>query len=1289
MDIKEKLKKAESALKKKKWNEAFDITDNILMYNATNYKALLIHAQSLVGLGRLPEAIAVFKRAIEDQEKPIMAYYGLSQVYKDMRKHDEQLLNLKKVLEFESYFPALIEALKCCQRLKKLQLGNQIASEFLKNNQLSKKQDYQLHLILYHLNKDFGRVSDKLFLKLLSLGEDVHMEFFLSIFNNFSDYSKTEKMRNKKILIKLTNDYKIAQGYALLAQFDSAYWNFNPLHYDDEQIWDIITRAPSDNGWKSIVELKEKAMELSARFDEDDLDDFVVVLQAGLKRDNLIVHLFVHLLFYSFEIYDLVLDNFEITSILIDRIQATYDEDLSAQRQFLVCLALGSIRKLLYSDSNTLDILNLATDLEIEPNLIILIKCLLANENQDFKKVSEYTKSLKNAKLNDEDKADYYYCLSQLSFHANDFDEADKYVSISLKLNPDSSKFLMLRGKCALFRNELEVSYTYFTRVINFEENADAFAYLGLYFSRINDMNKARKCYQKALSLDDSHPIAAEHYVKEALNAKISHQNMVDILQTSEKVTRIDPSAFWAYEVMAKLFFQLKDYDKCIDACQSCIRMSKDLLIYEYMAESLFNIGKFSSALNTFNTLLELSPSDYLKIRIAALYLEIHDFDKCLCLIEDISELQESVSSLRCNAIRMQLIHNLNSGCTTKALLCLDRLFSIKSNSLSMYDNLSSSILCILKVPESIYRFTISRLMKIYLDISDSPLLKFPLKVPSEKSALLSLIALKCALNARNFCNAAISFKILFKYEIFDDNTVFELLRSNLSNLMWIPFGQYCVVSRRLALAQHAFVTEIKLKNSDEAWLNLGVLYLQKNELDIAKEALRKSRDINPKNVQTLYYLAFINHLCNDYSKAIIQLIHILSLKLDYKSLRLLILLSFKSNIVSDNIQFYIRQYISAGILDEFSYMGFCVLERGSSVPDIPSESLYEKMRYRNDVAVGGAVARESSDSVDLILNTMIYLDKKDAINAFESLQKFLQIVEWTDDLRLFVFKCLVKLQRYKEALNLLKGTKFVFEMNIVNIVVQQPLIPMSDLLMHEQLLYYKQLVNLHSKQAEIHLQRRIFMFPSQEHFSDLLRLKNESNYQNSSVSHNIKVVDYNKSILSSVELQRWNFMNPHKLTHSKSKSVMHQIIDCKSVSEALSQLQGIIKRGDGYWRVYLLLYRLLLKSGYKKSATFLIEKMPSNYILDVWKVWHYIFVEKNSKKASSLLDNTMLESQHKTLLLKIINSSIIDIKEDSSILEKLVYFTQLYDKDEGKAVEFIKSQNGHHRYDLILESIE
>jgi superkiller protein 3 len=86
------------------------------------------------------------------------------------------------------------------------------------------------------------------------------------------------------------------------------------------------------------------------------------------------------------------------------------------------------------------------------------------------------------------------------------------------------------------------------------------------------------------------------------------------------------------------------------------------------------------------------------------------------------------------------------------------------------------------------------------------------------------------------------------------------------NSLFWNALG---IVATSPVKRQHCFIRSIQLDNNHSAWNNLGMMYLEYNKVDLAKEALLASQCLNPASgtmwlgiVIYIYIYIYIIHKC-------------------------------------------------------------------------------------------------------------------------------------------------------------------------------------------------------------------------------------------------------------------------------------------------------------------------------------------------------------------------------------------------------------------------------------------
>eukprot|EP01102_Stenamoeba_stenopodia_P019984 TRINITY_DN7652_c0_g1_i1.p1 TRINITY_DN7652_c0_g1~~TRINITY_DN7652_c0_g1_i1.p1 ORF type:complete len:773 (+),score=181.22 TRINITY_DN7652_c0_g1_i1:540-2858(+) len=385
---------------------------------------------------------------------------------------------------------------------------------------------------------------------------------------------------------------------------------------------------------------------------------------------------------------------------------------------------------------------------------------------------------------------------------------------------------------------------------------APNFTYLGQFYQEIEkDLEKAKRCYQKAISLDPLDTVASKQ-----LSEMYLESGQVALAESIlRQITNQKPREHWAFLRLGLLQLKRNDHSDAVTSFQSALRTDpKSITAWQALAESYLHLAKFMAAMKAFARTVELDPTNVYSIyQLATIknLLKMHeeaiqDFENLLKSSSDYLPAFKGLGDAHLALARQasmngdykQASHHLQQG-ELYASKCLSS--SDGGNQLQcVYKLLADLHLCYSQTPLPDYK-TKQEILKHrveHLDKAASNLRQAIDIQPSIASIYYDLgitnyhrLLTYSASNkqeTKKFRNkAAVNFKKAITLE--PHNSMF-----------WIALG---VVEERPSLKQHAFIRAIQLDSRNSvAWNNLGILYRTNKQDDLAVQAFALAQAINP-----------------------------------------------------------------------------------------------------------------------------------------------------------------------------------------------------------------------------------------------------------------------------------------------------------------------------------------------------------------------------------------------------------------------------------------------------------
>ncbi|XP_076800929.1 superkiller complex protein 3-like [Clavelina lepadiformis] len=470
-----------------------------------------------------------------------------------------------------------------------------------------------------------------------------------------------------------------------------------------------------------------------------------------------------------------------------------------------------------------------------------------------------------------------------------DFMLGEKNKSISSLeelVDADPSSFLahFLLGKLMwesdpIYRRDKKKCFSFFLKAAKLDVyHGETFLYLGHFYRDVaNDRARAVKCYEKAHSLDGQ---------SEAIGAALADQFIVGgdyeaAIKLYENITNVAAAGTckWAWLRLGLCRLKTSDSSSAIKCFQAALRADvNDYICWECLGEGYLSRGSFSAAWKAFSRAHELEPSSVYSIyQMAAIKQILCQYPEAISEYTDVLKISPNYvpalkglgeshlsmakfmltegRDLTCVDHINEAIQNLASALQTRGQMCC--VWKLLGDSCSITRPLHSSCVKIL-MPKMLS----SLQNKDHMDDDVVVLSKMQALEAGEKfyaqalhlhndASLWHDLALNCfwqsneeEYKSKQLALANKSLLVLQKaITIENDNHKF-----------WNSLG---VVSaseniQNYELAQHSYLKSINLEpNNVEAWSNLGNLYLDQSQIELAHKAFKTAQSLDPSYVNS------------------------------------------------------------------------------------------------------------------------------------------------------------------------------------------------------------------------------------------------------------------------------------------------------------------------------------------------------------------------------------------------------------------------------------------------------
>ncbi|XP_057320439.1 SKI3 subunit of superkiller complex protein [Microplitis mediator] len=397
----------------------------------------------------------------------------------------------------------------------------------------------------------------------------------------------------------------------------------------------------------------------------------------------------------------------------------------------------------------------------------------------------------------------------------------------------------------------------------------ECLVYLGHYYREHgNDLEKSRKCYQKALRINPNSEEAGAGLSTAYRLLKNTEANM----QMLQRVTTVEGGGpKWAWLQLGLQQLDQGKIEQAIKSLRYVIRADpNDNHCWESLADAYWARGAHTSALKSYQRALELSPGSlYPMIQLANIKLVLGRHDEAKeAFTQVLSQEQRYIPALKGLAETCLGLAKENA---SKQLLGRAR-----RNCQQAIDSLTDAIIensnlsCLWKLlGDACYRVAILPEKYCYVEVTPGLI-----KSMSEKYRIEIHQSELFTLAARSYCRALSITKdssllwhdlaCCYLAQVHHDSTVNRKITAEksleaakqavrLCSTTWVHWnilGVICMLPeiKNYALAQHSWVMAIDREpNNGVAWTNLGTLYLYLGETIKANRAFSRSQRADPE----------------------------------------------------------------------------------------------------------------------------------------------------------------------------------------------------------------------------------------------------------------------------------------------------------------------------------------------------------------------------------------------------------------------------------------------------------
>ncbi|XP_013777093.1 tetratricopeptide repeat protein 37-like [Limulus polyphemus] len=880
-EVKMLLKQAREAIRDKDFKSALKYCKTVLKLDKNNYHAWVFIGAAAEEMGELEQTLAAFNKAIDISPDQVLAWQGLCNFYekhynddnrkalenvykklKELMNNDkaknmeilQKLYNLYKIQEdFLSALNVLLEQVQLCDENPKLEMTTWIS-------------------ITDMLQEDVGGIDvDDLMKKAYE-----HISKLLNCVSDDSDFNLDDICRKYLIFLKSKKDSTNAamEAKRLSKEFPQL---SAPVEYFCEFLLEkyVTDKVISDDIVPSLQELQDKNPESGST-------SLLYGLYLYLFEKNCIEALdAVKKGLYYFP-------NNIIAWILFTEIQLAIHDYYGSEKSSLQALQLYNSSKVAISST-------LVGKMYLHLGIALFGQQLYEKGLQAFSKAE--------SKIGRTEDLLYWLCITALE--KNDLsqakhlrDELQKLAGESLKTNQTCILISLNEEKpkealeqlLKVVKMEENDSYTFHLLGLSLwkTKNMDQakisflkaakldpffyknFLYLGHYYKSIGDFEKALQCYNKSFDLNKRNDIVGAAFSDILFECGETDLN----LKLLKKITSTAPvgSAKWAWLRLGLHQLRVGETMASVLSLQNALKAdSSDIHCWECLGDAYLQRGSFNAALKAFTKASELQPNQlypqYQKANIKQLlgsYKEAIEEYQCILKLEPgYVPVLKGLTEAHLQQARLHFSKSLfglaldscNEALQTISTAVLSRpnfscLWKLAGDACMLPACLGPQKFS-LWVPEVLFSqgFSSQELKKI----CKSEAMTLAATLYSRGLSLLPEVpGLWHDLGFCYYFQAEESSDSQFATELAKKSVMCLKKAVSMQSTSPHTWNSLGVVSlsphvRNYNLAQHCFIKSISCEpNNFVAWTNLGVLYLQNDNIQLAHEAFKVAQSLEP-----------------------------------------------------------------------------------------------------------------------------------------------------------------------------------------------------------------------------------------------------------------------------------------------------------------------------------------------------------------------------------------------------------------------------------------------------------
>ncbi|XP_021181174.3 superkiller complex protein 3 [Helicoverpa armigera] len=846
-DIKALLKDARKLIDEKNFKEAQECCKNILRKDKQNYFGLVLLGKALEDSDQAPLA---YQKAIASKPDHALAWQGLANYYERKENNADKV---KLISIYNEMLNLQMEEEKTIEIISKLgQLGCALKSKECLNN--------MANYIIKELGSALFQCAEKQFLELLKADIPCDEEIIPVILNvlhkiyNEDPRDSLEILQCKVIIQK--SDFASAVEEIINLNFFSSNvllreWLCKQLcikyvekmsfcNFDIEQHIDTISEGIMNSKYPSLLRSMicyDKGLYLEAykqcvplvNYHEADVTEATFIIKCTI-----------------------MLKKWSVTQKLATNfLNKVKTQEFGIVLKRFLFLSLTKQQKWQQAINSAKDV---ATDLMEPFELASLAECYM-ELNEPAEHIMKHLEA-----------TDYYKPLQALLLQKqNKYDEV-----VNLLQDSNNALDVFYLGKAYWELKQYDKCLVNLLKAAKLNpDHADTFLYLGhFYHHHKSDLQKARKCYEKAHSLNTINANIVKSLSEIYVKLHLKEADFELLQELSKNASTTEP---WVYFRLGLHYLNKREWENAILNFRNVIKINhNDTTAFECLADAYYSRGSYTSALRAYNRVMTLDPgkSEHCLTRIGHIYSLLTQYEEAISTFEKVF-LIEPYSYLALKGIAetwMRIakkkveakIYGTARDCAQYAIDYITKALSKQNQYLCFWKLLADNLMFITKLPNKYAYVYMPQLTKVDGNIGET-MKKDKLEIFPQAIACYSHIAKqKQQISSYDLAYAYLAFYHETK-KVVNCHISFNLTLNCIKEKPtvwrnWNLLGKICLAIKKYEIAQHCFIKALLVTRKwsvAKIWCNLGTLYLKLKLYKLSNYCFSRGQSALPSHPQS------------------------------------------------------------------------------------------------------------------------------------------------------------------------------------------------------------------------------------------------------------------------------------------------------------------------------------------------------------------------------------------------------------------------------------------------------